>query len=324
MLLQYAQTKELCMRTTSYITTKKGALQVDHDHTHNTHTHPTQEPHTTHNNNCARHYPHAHINHALSMCRVRGILCSIILCANMTLKGTIIEIKTIAHLPFPLNEKTLVAFDIDNTLIEPENEIGSDQWFSAAIDYLTNQGLSFKHAFSIIQPQNIYFQQKARVKPVEPAIVTYIRTLQKHNIPTIALTARSKSLQDITFKQLESVGINFNLHPYKNISIALNSKKYSVDIKKGIIFCDNKNKGEVLKVFLNLTRSTPSSIIMVDDKRDHLKEVEVELKKLGIHFFGYRYGYLDEKIKHFRFDKQMITVSLNHIVKPNHYSPSAQ
>jgi hypothetical protein len=227
-------------------------------------------------------------------------------CVHIPLQSTITEITSVAHLQLPSDAHTLVAFDLDNTVMEPESEIGSDQWFGAALEHLKNKGLSHEAAFKIVRPRYIHLQQRTPTKPVESAIVTYIKALQERHIPTLAITARSHPLQNMTIAQLKSIGISFNTHHYKNISMTLTNEKHPAHIKHGILFCGDNKKGNVLHTFLTLTKSTPKRVIMFDDKLHHLQEMEATFKKLGIDFHGYRYGHLDEKINKFRFDEQTL------------------
>lgn len=229
---------------------------------------------------------------------------------TLNIHGEIREIKYINEFQYPNNPNILVAFDIDNTIMELSTDLGSDQWFYAGLKHLTQQGISTDDALQKIVPLYIHYQRHGSVNPVEPEIIQIIKKLHKNNIPTIALTARTNPIEDLTIQQLKSVGIRFDKNKFHKKTFTFTHTPYPAFFKKGIVFCgNNNNKGEVLCEFIAHVQLKPSLIIFVDDKRRHLEAVETFLKKFSIPFLGLRYGYLDEKIQQFHFDESMLNFS---------------
>lgn len=173
-----------------------------------------------------------------------------IVCAITVSYAEIIEKKYISAVSHYVkrNEKGLcVIFDLDNTVMHPTKDDGSDEWFSGYVQYYVDRGMSRNDAIQKILPDLFKFQRIAKVKPVEPEVVTLIKKFQKKKIHVIALTARSCQLIPCTIKQLQSIGIDFS-------KTALRSKK-QLSFKelsdpacytKGIMFCANNSKGKTL------------------------------------------------------------------------------
>jgi len=219
---------------------------------------------------------------------------------SLNLNGNIIEIKHFSELPKYVNEpKTLVILDIDNTISEPTNEVGSDQWFSACIKKEIDAQLDKIEAINKVLPSYFAAQKKAKVKPVETETVKIIQSLQKQKFPVLGLTARSLPLIDCTHKQLKSINVDLSRSSLSKKDITFSDYPFPTKYQKGIIFCGNNNKGQILKKYLDLISFQPSKIIFVDDKKSNLETVEKEFKNSRISFIGLRYSYLDEKVNNF-------------------------
>ena len=71
----------------------------------------------------------------------------------------IVEAKTILDVykyikPDEFNAKTLVVFDIDNTLVYPKTLIGSEQWFYAMVSKFESEGMTTEEAVNATLPQS--------------------------------------------------------------------------------------------------------------------------------------------------------------------------
>lgn len=193
------------------------------------------------------------------------------------------------------NKKILILLDIDNTIAAPPSDLGSDQWFNdLVITICQQQGLEKKEA--VQKGIELYHHIHAHIelKPIEAQTPSFIASLQKQNIPVLALTART--IIERTFQQLKTIAIDFR-------PTALSTKIFDLNLrhpalyKQGIIFCGNNDKGTVLCAFLDYIGYQPDKIIYVDDKEGNLKAVEQALQSRGIEFVGIRYSRLDERVK---------------------------
>jgi len=226
------------------------------------------------------------------------------------LQAKIVEIKKIEEANSYVSDqnKTLIIFDIDNTILEPTKPEGSDQWFYAAINYFQKQGLTYQQARNKVIPIYIELNRKNGVQLVEKEVVALIHSFQHRNIPVIALTSRSEPIKSITIKQLTSFNIDLEREPLNNKSFVFNFK-IPASFYHGILFCGDNNKDAILIEFLKQTTLKPGLIIFIDDKRHYLASVEKTLNKKNIPFIGLRYGYLDNKVNNFVFTEQMLLSS---------------
>jgi hypothetical protein len=188
-----------------------------------------------------------------------------------------------------LTYDSCLVLDLDNTVFEPRNqEIGSDQWFSSYIEFVSSIIPDKDEARLMVIAIYNSLQQQLQMQPVERNIVTIIKLLQIIGIPVIALTARGKNLEGATYRQLDSIHIN---------------------LRNNVIFCDGKNKGECFKDYLLSLDKLPARVVMADDKKSNLLHVKNAVESLGLQFNGVRYSRLDNKVKQFDISKAQIELS---------------
>ena len=172
------------------------------------------------------------------------------------------EITKMTDIESAVTPDTLVVFDIDNTILEPRQTLGSDQWFEA-----TREKVGHEKAIELWSK----VQGVTEVQPVEPSTPALIRRLRQRAVGVIALTARPEALADTTRAQLKSIGVEMPL----------------------ILFAGETPKGEVLSRHL---RSAVGRVIFVDDKAKHTKTVEASMAQRNIPYVGFRYGAADPKV----------------------------
>ncbi len=217
----------------------------------------------------------------------------------------VIEIKNISDTN-DLDKYNLVIFDLDNTILEPVQLLGSDQWFCNRLKKYENDGLDAKKALDKTLLEWYEIQSVTQVKLVENEIKNLIENLQNKKIKIMGLTTRNVDFAFASIKQLDALDIDLcKTAPYKKNLFFENGLVF----KKGILFADGKNKGMVLKCFFKKIGFFPKSIVFIDDKLKHVLDVEDFCKTYKIKFLGYRYGFLDEKIKNF--DSKICNIQLN-------------
>lgn len=202
------------------------------------------------------------------------------------------EIKTIreALRQRRISYDTWFFVDLDNTVMESKLELGGDQWFNAMLKHAKEMFPDDKHlAFQTVIVIYHELQAHVRTKAVEEDIVGIIRAIQDIGIPIIAITARDESIGPSTERQLRDIGIDFSRNVPEDMP----------EIGNGIIYCSGKNKGDKLKEFFDKIQHLPAHIACFDDKGSHLDdELKVAIQS-QVRFNGWRYGFLDEKIKAF-------------------------
>jgi len=209
-----------------------------------------------------------------------------------------------------------LVLDLDNTVYECLEELGSDQWFTCFMEYAARIVIDEAEAFNLVIAIYDAVQYHINHKTVEPNIINIINAFQAIGIPVLGLTARSNRICVITQHQLTSLGIDFS-RSWDSLPFALGKLNNQTPVfHDGIIFCDGMDKGVCLDLFFKQTRLMPKAVVMADDKEKHLLAVKRVIENAGGRFIGVRYGCLDEKVA--RVDFQKATAELHAI---NHKLP---
>lgn len=189
-----------------------------------------------------------------------------------------------------IQQETIVAFDLDNTLVHPAGTtIGSDQWVDHACT---------KMPFAQLEPLYFAIQYRTDLQLTEDYAVNIIKQLKGKNIRIVGLTSRSTPLADRTHEQLKALDIHFDEDPLYDKDIHFDEAG-RVKYIRGIIFCSGRSKGDALRAFLQHTNMRPHNIVFVDDKDKYLRDVEEKLKELSIAVAGLHYTYMKRHIEGF-------------------------
>jgi hypothetical protein len=225
--------------------------------------------------------------------------CIAALLALSNVSGRVVETNDLAHIFNYLEEDTLFAFDLDNTLMETAQHLGSDQWFSYHFNrYLNEEGLSLEETQDKITPLLITVQNRTQMRLVDPRIPEFLSHMREKNIPMIGLTKRIPELSERTFEQMAALQIDFNQTAPIDRELTFQDLQGTL-VKKGIIFLSREiGKGAALLAYLNLLEKMPR-VIVVDDKLSHIHNIAEVLEPLGVDFIGIRYGGADERVNSF-------------------------
>lgn len=224
---------------------------------------------------------------------------ALFLTASFTTHTEIIESSSIMSvLNYITTPKTLVVYDIDNTLARPAHELGSDEWFCYLVNQKIAEGLNYIDAINAALPVCYYAQFNLPLVATESAIPTLLTTLAEQQVHTMGLTSRGLFLAERTHEQLINININFFM-PEINSDELILPMKYPCLYKYNIIFTSNNDKGETLLRFLDAINYHPDRIIFVDDKMYHVEAVEKASLSRNIEYVGIRYSGCDEYINHF-------------------------
>jgi hypothetical protein len=224
------------------------------------------------------------------------LACCFFLCLVSFLNSQIIQIKFINECEEHITSDMVLIFDIDNTVIETAQYVGSDQWFYHRLKEYVKQGFDEQKALQVVLPEWVSIQKRTNVNLVEPITSRVIETWQKNGWEVMGLTSRGLELAERTVWQLQSVGIDFAkaspvLHEmnFKNNPDAI--------FRDGILYCSGSGKGSLLFQFFQNSGFFPKKVLFVDDKESHLRHVENACVEHQVPFVGLRYGFLDDKIK---------------------------
>jgi FMN phosphatase YigB (HAD superfamily) len=237
---------------------------------------------------------------------LKGLLGTFLLVSCISAK--IVESDQIGSvLTYIDGQKTLVIFDIDNTLAEPDNPhgVGSDQWYTQHVERLIAAGVDPKLAWRLAAP--FYFEiqldSNFKLRPLEVSTINVVRTAQEKADKVIVLTARSYHLIDKTIEMLNEIGIDFLTNAFKaDFLFDAVPGQYT----RGVFFCGPGDKGKSLVQLFKKINYWPERVILIDDKYKNLQSVEQAMNLLGIDFVGIRYSRLDQKVKEFKLRSELL------------------
>ncbi len=193
------------------------------------------------------------------------------------------------------NKNVMVVFDIDNTLLHPKTDLGSDQWFCNELQNHVAQGLDHTRALAHVLPLYFHINHNIELVTTEENLPEIVSIIQKKCAHVYCLTTRSLDLVEKTIEQLEKN----NLHFKSTIQEFFLPLPHTCFYKSNILFCGKNDKGTVLSTFLDTINYQPDSIIFVDDKESHLHCVLEAAQKRDIEYIGLRYAGCDERVKSF-------------------------
>lgn len=217
-------------------------------------------------------------------------------------------------------EKTLVGWDLDNTLVTTPQELGSDEWFYFNVNRRVNEGHDFIHALHLVLPTYFFIQFNSPLILTDAIIPHMLKRFADENVYTLALTARSLYIADRTIEQLQNISISFHLPANVPTDFYLPLKNPAI-YKGGILFSGNNDKGDVLIYFLRYTQLYPDHIVFIDDKDHNLENVKIAVESNRIRFTGLRYSGCDAKVAAFdpeQAERQMEQLLSERIINPIH------
>lgn len=203
----------------------------------------------------------------------------------------IVEEGKMAKAVQSVDKETLLIFDIDNTIIEPVQQLGSNQWYFHEYDKYIKDGLSPKDAHGKVFPVWLKILKTMKVRPVEQTTPGLIYAAQRKGVKIMALTARPATIKDITIEELRSAGVDLSLSP---------PAKDGGGFFGGVLFVGLENdKGVVLNEFMAKTGMKPKRVVFVDDVKKNIEVVDKALASNGIECLCVRYGAADKRVKSF-------------------------
>lgn len=219
----------------------------------------------------------------------RFIFCMIIYLFPCILEGKIIVADTINDCIPHIEPDTWVLVGLDNTTFESKQALGHIEWFDENARKKMENGMTLEEAIKEIYPEWIRIQERCPVKYVEKEFIPALKDLQKQAIVVLGLTHRQPSLAKATFNQLHSLDLDFSLTDPIQKELIVESET-ATKYKNGILFTGEYNKkGEILVKFLSMTKHIPKKIVFIDDKKNHVEEVELALLGMGIFYVGIHY-----------------------------------
>lgn len=196
------------------------------------------------------------------------------------LHAEIIEIDRMEQILPYIDKTTWVLFDLDNTLIESELQLGRPKWFFYEVEKLTAKGLDYKTAVLDRYPEWIRCQNICPIRPPEPEIPSIVLQVQQSAGAVFGLTARHPPISTTTLKQLAYIGIDFTFSAPFCPPLETQTPTHW---QGGVLFISDFNsKGDVFRKWLELSPIRPSKVVFIDDGKNHLFHMEKEMRELKI------------------------------------------
>ncbi len=232
-------------------------------------------------------------------------------------------------------ENVLVVFDIDNTILTAQNDLGSDQWYSWQEKIMTQPNCEpqciTKDVSKLIEAQGLLFTI-GKMRPTEADLPGMIKNLQASGIYVILLTSRGPDFRNVTDTALTKNGMNFasstfnasadvasTYLPYdinnieragltpQDVQVAGLKAARPVTFMNGVYMTAGQNKGAMLKVLLNKYNKNFKAIVFADDHQRHVDRMQAIMGNIS-DVTTYRYSQIDPAVQHFNeSDKTQVT-----------------
>jgi hypothetical protein len=201
-------------------------------------------------------------------------------------------------------DQVMVVYDLDNTLLAMEQDLGSDQWYdwqkSLAAEYPCDSRLV--NGLLAVQG-GLYFASAMRLTQADaPA---QVQALQKAGLKVWALTSRGVDFRLQTFRELRRAGLRFYpsaigpLGGYTEPFVPPDGKR-PVLYEDGVFLTAGQHKGKMFRALLEKTGTpAPTLIFMVDDKVVNLQNVLDSFANSSTSIQAYRYNREDPVVEAF-------------------------
>lgn len=209
------------------------------------------------------------------------------------------EINSLAEVIPYVDENTLVLFDIDNTLLHPQTDLGSDQWLCHKIQELNHHGKDHQQALQEMLPIYFHINRHINLVPTEPHAAQIVKDIQRKTNLVMCLTARSQPIIDVTQQQLAHNNFHFDFVTSESFAFELDHPCYFVG---GVLYCASNDKGIALFHLLDALHVLPDRIVIVDDKERNINALVNAARKRNIACIGLRYAGCDHRVARFNKD----------------------
>lgn len=202
------------------------------------------------------------------------------------------------------NEDILVIFDLDNTLLTMQADLGSVPWYDWQSDIAKTPGCQPGELDDRLAAQGIlYFL--GSMQPLQENSSALVQTLPKEGYKSLVLTARGQSFRASSIRELTRQKMQFtDLLNTKNLQDTLlftpTNASREVSYGDGVLMVAGQHKGNMLQaLYSELELTLPKAIVMVDDSTDNLSDMQQTLGVLGIQYHLYHYNRAEQRVAEF-------------------------
>ena len=252
-------------------------------------------------------------------------------------------------------KKTVVIFDIDNTLMTTPQEMGTDQWFTWQQNLLKENkehpDLIAKDFYDLLDNWGLAMSisRSIPVDPDTPEIIAKIKALKdKDGVSpyVFALTSRGYINKFLTIREMRFNGISledsapsadpklgqpwpaweakdleskYGFTPAEQKSYKLDRKARTVAYSHGVFFTAGLHKGAMMRIIFEKLKMDPKAIVFVDDKAKHTDGVQDAFKGKGKDVRTVRFTHEDARVEKFnKSNKEKFVKEWKELVKSYH------
>jgi len=188
-------------------------------------------------------------------------------------------------------EQILVVFDIDNTLLAMNTDVGSDQWYDWQKSLQKENACDDRLVTDLLASQGALFYAGS-MRPTQVDAAQIVQHLQELGVQVMAETARGWNFALPTFRELRRNKMDFSRSaPSSNLGqYTPEAAKRPVLYQDGVYLLAGQHKGDMLLDLLNKTGTAiPAVIIVIEDKDYNLDAYEQTASREGWNLFSLYY-----------------------------------
>ena len=220
--------------------------------------------------------------------------------------NTTLEIVNTLTQTLPSSE-VLVVFDIDNTLLAMNSDIGSDQWYDWQKKLQQTNKCDPRLVTDRLASQGAFFVVGS-MRPTQADAAEIIKKLQGQGVGVMAETARGWGFVLPTMRELRRNNMDFRAtapgpaggYGEFQADIAVRPLLYT----DGVYMLAGQHKGDMLFELLAKTgEKLPKAIVVVDDKEYNLTAYEETAKRLKVNLYSVYYTGVSDWVASFDAEK---------------------
>jgi endonuclease/exonuclease/phosphatase family metal-dependent hydrolase len=199
-------------------------------------------------------------------------------------------------------DRVLVIYDLDNTLLAMEQDLGSDLWYYWQKELETADRCDPRVVGDRLAAQGaLYFASAMR--PTQPEAASVVSELQDEGFTSIILTSRGADFAPSSLRELRRNGLDFSRRPLGDgatlrFKPAPDSRETLYE--SGVYLTAGQDKGEMLLALFRATNTAlPRAIVMADDKAENLQAVLDALADQPVSVQALRYDREDTRVAEF-------------------------
>jgi hypothetical protein len=224
-------------------------------------------------------------------------------------------------------DRVLMVFDIDNTLLTMNQDLGGDAWFNWQADLLKANPKSpalVAHDFAgLLRVQGVLFAL-SDMHPPEKQTPALVRKLQDSGATVFALSSRGPEYYSATMRVLAANGYDFarsavpgragEFLPFQEGLSEEEAKRFGLGAPRPVMFqsgaylAAGQHKGAILRTIWKRSKERYRALLFVDDHRKHVDRVREAFRDGEIDLRLFRYTRMDAAVERFRrSDKAEVT-----------------